>query len=272
MAARRTVGVTPPALIFRLLNAAGEDEVLVGGQALGVWVAKYDLAVPADRIAITRDTDFLTQSPTARSSVEKFARAIGGKARYPRRLERTALVGQVDLDISDDEFINVDVVFRVVGLDPQRVKERALRVDMHGVSFLVMHPFDVLRSRLANLHELNAKQNEKGVMQLTLAIQVARQFLRSESARFSAADTSAGRSPVQTLVSEIEKMAIDDAARKVADRWGLHVADVIDPTLIPAGPFWTKKWPTLRAIMSDAYARQFVPPPDSGELASELAK
>ena len=171
----RTVAETPLPLVKRLLGAASENEVLVGGQALAVWIVKYGLQLPADIPVVTRDTDFLAQSAAATTSVEKFARAINGKATFPRRLDMTALVGQVELAVSDTTYINVDVIFQLIGLDPAQVLARAVRVELTGATtFLVMHPLDLLKSRLANLHALREKQNDKGAAQLRLGIDVAR--------------------------------------------------------------------------------------------------
>ena len=266
----RTVAETPLPLVKRLLGAASENEVLVGGQALAVWIVKYGLQLPADIPVVTRDTDFLAQSAAATTSVEKFARAINGKATFPRRLDMTALVGQVELAVSDTTYINVDVIFQLIGLDPAQVLARAVRVELTGATtFLVMHPLDLLKSRLANLHERREKQNDKGVAQLRLGIDVARAYLREQAARYSAAETGAGRSPIQTLVSEIERLAVDDAGRKVAKRWGVHVADAIDPSLIPAGAFWTRKWPGVKSLMSAEYASGYVTPNSTKRAAHE---
>lgn len=269
----RTVAETPLPLVRRLLGAADETEVLVGGQALSVWIVKYGLQLTTDLPVIARATDFLTQSAVATASVEKFARAINGKASFPRRLDLTALVGQVELVISDESYINVDVIFRIIGLDPAKVLARAVRVELPGsTTFLVMHPFDLLKSRLANLHELREKQNNKGVAQLRLGIDVARAYIQEQAAHYLPAETGAGRSPIQSLVTEIEKLAIDDAGRKVAKRWGVHVADAIDPSLIPTGAFWTRKWPTLKALMSAQYALGFTAPDSTSAAAKKAAR
>ena len=51
--------------------------------------------VSPELAVITRDTDFMTQSPVARDSVEKFAQSISGTATYRRCLGLTSLFGKV---------------------------------------------------------------------------------------------------------------------------------------------------------------------------------
>lgn len=269
---KKTEATTPPDIVNRLLRAAGDEVVLVGGQALGFWVLRYDLVLPPDVPAISNDTDFLAQSAAARGPVEAFAKAIQGRAFYPSRLARTSIVGQAELDISADEFINVDVIFKVTGLTAESVRARAVRVKLDDHSFLVMHPLHVLHSRLANLYTLKDKQNEKGAMQLAMAINVAREFLRAVASEATPAANARGRSPIQRYVTEIERLAVEDAGKKVAARWRLHVADAIDPSLIPAGPFWNKKWPDLQTLMSPDYTKQFAAPPSAANVGKAAAK
>lgn len=263
MVKNKTEAQTPPATIQKLLEAAGEDLVLVGGQALAFWVDWYRLALPQTDIpAITNDVDFLSRTAADQGSVRRLAGAIKAQPIYPSSKALTSLVGQAVLEVSEDEYVNVDVIFKVLGLKGESVRQRAVRITTSkgGPKFLVMHPLDVLHSRLANLYEVREKQNDKGRMQLALAIDVGREFLRAQAAQASAAETAAGRSPIQAYVSAIERMATEDAGRKVAGRHGLHVADAIDPILVPPGPFWTKRWPGLKKLMSPAYAKNIQPP------------
>lgn len=256
---RKTEAVTPPDMVAKLLDAAGSDLVLVGGQALAFWADRFGLRVPRAGPAVTNDVDFLTPSAADKEVVERFANVLEGQALFPNIHALTALVGQAYRFVSDEQYVNVDVIFSVVGLDGDAVRNRAVTVEPGLVSrpFKVMHPLDVLLSRLVNLYKLQDKQNQKGCLQLGLAIDVAREFLRQQATSEPAREIAAGRSPIQAYVTTIEHMALQDAGRKVAKRFGLHVADAIDPLLIPAGPFWSKRWPTLKTLMSQAYAGRF---------------
>ena len=253
---KKAEAVTPPATIQKLLDAGGDGLVLVGGQALAFWVDWYGLSHrQPDVPAISNDVDFLSKSRADTESVRRLANAINARAIYPHKRALTALVGQAVLDVSEEEYVTVDVIFKVVGLEGETVRKRAVRIVTPGRSaFMVMHPLDVLHSRLANLHKLRGKQNDKGRMQLALAIDVGREFLRGEAREARAADTASGRGPIQGYVSAIERLATEDAGRKVAARHGLHVADAIDPHLVPPGPFWTKRWPALKGLMSPQYS------------------
>lgn len=250
---------TPPEVVQALLAASG-DEVLVGGQALIYWARAFSLVEQEDAPTISNDVDFLTASASNVHRVKAYAKVLQGKVFVPSEKAMTALVGQAYKDVSDTELLNVDVLWDVYGLDADAVRQRAVTVEADGIRFRVMHPLHVLESRLMNLHKLRDKQNEKGAAQLRLAIDVGREFLRSALPQARAGQVASGRSPLQGYVSEIEHLALRDAGRKVAKRYGIHVADAIDPSVIPAGSFWTKRWPALRTLMSSEYRSRFDPP------------
>lgn len=251
--------VTPPEVIQALTSAA-EDEVLVGGQALAAWVVRYGIRLPARVASISNDVDFLARSAAATGRVEHFAAVLGGESHFPNERALTALVGQAYRRLSDDEFLNVDVLFKLIGLSAKEVRERAIQLTSTAGSFWVMHPLHVLKSRLVNLYKLPEKQNEKGEMQLRLAIEVVRAFMGEKASEGTAADLASGRSPVQRYVNSVVMMARSDAGKKVAKRAGIHVADAVDPSLFPAGPFWERRWPRIRPMMSEGWASQFAEP------------
>lgn len=255
MALKKREAVVPADVVVRLLQTAATSElVLVGGQALAFWMANYRLIHKASGLpAITADVDFLAPRADDRQAVSRLAQALKGRSLFPNKRALTALVGQAVLETSEEEYYNVDVLFDVLGLPADKVRERSVEV---AGQCHVMHPMDVLYSRLINLHKITEKQNDKGRAQLAFAIDVGREFIRAHVAQ-QQAPVGGTRSPALPFFKLIQRWALDDAGRLVAVRHGLHIADAIDPTLVPeTSMFWKKQWPALQALMSPDYLQQ----------------
>lgn len=179
------IAVTPPAVIERLLAAAGPGLVLVGGQALGFWMDRYGIHVPSEMPFISRDIDFLAQSAGDKAEVIRLANVLGGTALIPHARSLTARVGQAVRPVGESGHVNVDVVFKVFGANADKLRDAALTVEDGDVVFRVMHPMDVLKSCLDNLNGLREKQNELGEQQLAVAIKVTNEFQRPLKTRTS---------------------------------------------------------------------------------------
>ena len=242
---RKRLAVAPTHVVESLLRATGSRLIVVGGQALAIWMDRFGVEMPGRIPYVSRDIDFLAESAADVEEVHRLARVLGGQAIIPRRRALTALVGQAVRHVSDTEFINVDVVHRVLGAD-SALRARAVEVSYRDMTFRVMHPLDVLKSRLDNLYSLTEKQNDLGEAQLHAAIAVVRAFLLD-------LPKGSSRRPVALkYVKFIERLARGDAGRKVARRFGIHVADAIEPAAIASTTFRTKKLPRLVRMMSDA--------------------
>jgi hypothetical protein len=77
----------------------------------------------------------------------------------------------------------VDFLSGVVGLTTKDLIRRAIEMEMPDIGRLrVIHPIDVLDSRIQNLHLLPEKRTDAGIAQSRLAVDVARAFIRLEVA------------------------------------------------------------------------------------------
>lgn len=259
MGAAKRQAIVPEDVVDKLLGAASTRLVLVGGQALKVWMDRYRVAMPGGFTYVSRDVDFLAESARDTDDVRRLARALGGHTVFPRRRAAlTALVGQVVLDRPDGEVFNVDVLHRVYGTDAD-IRSRAVEIREPRMTYRVMHPLDVLKSRVDNLYGLAEKQNELGSAQLVAAVAVARAFL-CEAATLEHERTD--RRPITLrYVGFIEEVATGDAGKKVARRYGIHVADAVEPDAVPSREFREKKLPQLARLMSNARRSELGLPP-----------
>lgn len=248
----------PPELVQRVLEHAPADVLLIGGQALAYWMGVYDVRAPSDADAppaISRDVDFFTPSAANTGPLKEFALALRGNAAVKDIRALSALIGSAVAPAEDGRVYNVDLLHAVVGLKRDRLEANAVEVSLPGGHALrVMHPLDVLQSRNANLYSLVEKQDETGQLQLRLAIEVARAYLEEQ---FDAiAKSQERRRAIFDLIRPVTDYAAEDAARKNAERHGIHVADAIPAWRIESDVFWEKQWPHLRMRMSTDYADQ----------------
>jgi hypothetical protein len=248
----------PRDLVDRVIDSASPDVVLVGGQALAYWMNYYRIPPPTNLPAISRDVDFFTRDPANSAPLTMFARAIHGRKEVLPASAISALIGSAIAPAGDDRIYNVDLLHTVIGIERADIEAKAVDVTLPGGKTIrVMHPLHVLKSRNANLHKLLEKQDDLGQLQFSLAIAVARAFVEQQleeiahDAHLKAKDRDHAAFDLIAVVSDY---ASEDAARKNAERYGIHLADAIPAWCISAPVFWEKQWPHLRERMSPAYA------------------
>ena len=139
--------------VERILRACGTDALLVGGQALATWAVHYGIQ-PVDELSrsVTMDADFIGTSDIAHA----LQRSLGP----PWKLRKGTLDdvgGQVAKVYAKagDGIKQVDFLSGIVGLETAAVRKRAAEITLRdGVAISLLHPLDVLESRLRNLDSI----------------------------------------------------------------------------------------------------------------------
>lgn len=226
-----------------ILKVCSTEGVLVGGQALAFWADHYALSRPADLVAaVSADADFIADGELAR----KLARELGWKCWIPGFDDATFQTGKVTRKLPDGSVKQIDLLASVAGLATEAVVRRALEMEVPQIGRLrVMHPIDVLDSRIQNLALIPSKRTTAGISQARLAMDVARAFIAADI------DERGERSALQYL-ERIRKIAADTGAIRVFLDFG------IDPLLAaPIEEFRTttalhsRRWPQILSAIAN---------------------
>lgn len=130
----------------------------------------------------------------------------------------------VEVDLSGRKVI-VDFLHAIIGVPSEEVRRHAVAVSFEGVDVAVLHPFHVLRSRIANM--LSAATGRRDVIstnQAMAAVEIVRLWC---DRRLSEGDTK----PVTTLLSELLRYADRDFyGRRAFSELGIDI-------LAPAAAF-----------------------------------
>ena len=169
-----------PEDVQKILSIGSPRGLLVGGQALAFWADHLRVERPVNLVSgVTADAVFIGDSALAKD----LARRLGWQVWIPALDESTPQTGKVTHRTTSGEVKQVDFLSGVVGLTTKDLARRAIEMEMPNNGHLrVIHPIDVLDSRIQNLHLLPEKRTSAGIAQARLAVDVARAFIRQEVA------------------------------------------------------------------------------------------
>jgi hypothetical protein len=169
----KSTATIPASVLQGCLSAISDtDAIIVGGQALAYWGDFFDVDVFVSENGVTRDLDIFG----SREHLFQMAGALQVKAQVQNPKFISALVGTIEIDVGD-QVSNIDVIHKIYGLDNAAVIKHAISVEIAGYNCKVMHPVDVLESRLRNLEGLRQKQNEQGINQCRMAISIVSKYI-----------------------------------------------------------------------------------------------
>ncbi len=224
------------ASILRLCSPEG---LLVGGQALALWVDRLKVPIPAIFASgITTDADFIGNAQLA----ARLGRGLGWKTWVPSVDDATPQLAKVTHAERDGSIKQVDFLSGIVGLTTKDVRRRAAQFDLDGVGLVtVMHPVDVLDSRIQNLHLLPGKRNAAGHAQARLAIEMVATFIRAEA-------LASGERVALKLLERVVAIAEDYAALLVFVLYGIDVLQAVPLESFPGSvELRRKRWPQVLA-------------------------
>jgi len=240
---RETEAPLTPEDVRRILSICSPRGLLVGGQALAFWADHLQVERPATLASgVTADADFIGDSALAKD----LAKHLGWRVWIPALDDATPQTGKVTQRTKSGATKQVDFLSGVAGLTTKDLARRAVEMEVPDIGLLrVLHPIDVLDSRIQNLHLLPEKRTDAGIAQARLAVGVARAFIRQEVG-------TQGERVGLKLLERVAEIAGDIAAIRVFVLYG------IDPLgAVPLEDFRTTsalhkvRWPQIVAEIAE---------------------
>lgn len=225
--------------IDQILRGCQGRAVLVGGQALAFWAQHYAVT-PVGVLAanVTSDVDFLGTARAARALAHAL-KPLGWRYWPASMDDATAQTAKLSKRIEGQGIKQVDFLGSLIGLETERVKRRAVGLQLaDGTQLKVLHPLDVLASRLKNLAALPSKRDSQGIAQANLAIEITRSYL----------EQIASEKNTRALIDAIEQVAciaLDKSLIPILHDFSLHPLAAVPLGMVASAEFHEQRWPQL---------------------------
>jgi hypothetical protein len=227
-----------------ILRGCSGRAVLVGGQALAFWAQHYQIKPLGVLSAnVTTDVDFLGSAQVARE-LSQLLKPQGWRYWKPSLDDATPQTVKLSKRIAGHGIKQIDFLGSIVGLKTEGIKQRAIVLNLaDGTHLRVLHPLDVLESRLKNLAQLPSKRGPQGIAQAQLAIDIVKSFLDqllSENSR-----------KLLDAIERVVRMAQEKSAEAVFDDYGLDPLTAIPADRVSSEEFRTRRWPQILTLVTE---------------------
>lgn len=252
---------TPPPLpelalsteeVEQILQHCDGQALLVGGQSLALWAQRYELPRPEVlAVAVSNDVDFLGSSRVARALHQALA-GSSWKLWEPRMDDATSQTAKLSQSLPEG-IKQIDFLDGLIGMSAAEVQARAVEWRLpDGKRLRILHPLDVLESRLKNLALLAVKRNAQGIEQGRLAIEMVRRYLLEMLSARRLRD-------VFEAAERLEEMAVDGKLLGVHADYGLDPLAAMPAADVAHDSFRAQRWPRIEAHVAQrraSYARR----------------
>lgn len=231
--------------IDQILRGCQGRALLVGGQALAFWAQHYAVTPLGVLSAnVTSDVDFLGSAHAARELAEAL-KPLGWRFWRPTMDDATPQTAKLSKRLEGKGIKQIDFLGSILGLDTERVKQHAVGVHLaDGTEVRVLHPLDVLESRLRNIAALPSKRGSQGIAQANLAIEITRAYLRQ-----------LGRdSRTRALLNAIERVgriALDKSFSAIFHDFNLDPLSAVPLAEVTSNEFRERRWPQLLSQVAE---------------------
>lgn len=234
--------------VRQILENSSEDAVLVGGQALALWSQIYHVLPPNELSGgISADIDFIGSVSAAKTVGQALNRNGGGwKLHEVDPGDATPQTAKLSLTVKGEGYKEIDFLWAIVGINTDQVKNRAVEMRLPGLSKCVkiMHPLDLLASRLHNLAQIPSKRDAQGVAQARLAISVVRAFICQAHSTLQERD-------VFSFLEEVRRIALNKKLGRVYYEYGFDVLSAVPIERFKNEHFLSKRWPQIQALVAE---------------------
>jgi hypothetical protein len=234
--------------VRQILESSSEDAVLVGGQALALWSQIYHVLPPNELSAgISADIDFVGSVRAAKAVGQALNRSGGNwKLHEVGPDDATPQTAKLSLTVENEGYKEIDFLGTLVGVTTDQMKIRAVEMRLPGLSrgVKIIHPLDLLASRLHNLADIPEKRDAQGVAQALLAISVVRAFISQAHGTLPERD-------VFPFVEEVRRIALNKKLGRVYYEYGFDVLSAVPIELFKIQDFLSTRWPQIQALVAE---------------------